>query len=125
LIFGTGIDIAQVGRISRAVDTWGDRFLNRIWTAQEIDYCWRKKNPFEHLAGRFAAKEAVSKALGLDWSKGLKWREIEIINNQLGIPEVGLSGEAKRTAQKLKVRKILLSMSHCNDYAVASATIVG
>ena len=125
MIIGTGIDIAQVGRISRAVDKWGERFLNRIWTAHEVGYCWRKKNPFEHLAGRFAAKEAVSKALGLDWSKGLKWKEIEIINNHLGTPEVEFSGEAKRTAQKLKVRKILLSMSHCKDYAVASATIIG
>ena len=78
-----------------------------------------------HFAGRFASKEAVSKALGLDWGKGLKWKEIEIINNHLGTPEVKLSGETRRTVQKLKARKILLSISHCKDYAVASATIIG
>ena len=63
--------------------------------------------------------------MGLGWSKGLKWREIEIIDNYLGTPEIELSGEAKRAAQKLKARRILLSMSHCRDYAVASTTIVG
>lgn len=124
MVFGIGIDIAQVGRISWAVNTWGDRFLNRIWTTIELDYCWHKQSPFEHLAGRFAAKEAVSKALGLNWNKGLKWREIEIISKHAGTPVVEFFGEAKRTAQKLKVRKILLSMSHCKDYAVASATII-
>lgn len=121
MIFGTGIDIVQVGRISRAVNTWGDRFLNRVWTTQEINYCWHKQNPFEHFAVRFAGKEAVCKSLGLTWSKGLRWREIEIINNHLGTPGVELSGETRRTARKLKVRNILLSMSHCRDYAVASA----
>lgn len=124
LLVSAGVDIVPVERVSAAANAWGERFLNRVWTAQEIGYCQGKQNPFEHLAARFAAKEAVSKSLALTWDKGLKWKEISIVNNGTGVPEVKLSGETRRVAAKLEVKSISLSMSHCRDYAVAYVTVV-
>ena len=123
LIFGTGIDIVQVERMSRVVTRWGDKLLKRVWTDREINYCRSKQNPFEHFAARFAGKEAVSKSLGLTWSEGVRWKEIEIVDKRPGKPEVELSGETRRTANELKIGNIILSMSHCREYAVASAII--
>ena len=123
MILGSGIDIVQINRIREIIDQWGERFLFRTFTSQEIDYCSKKVNKFQHFAGKFASKEAISKALKMKWEKGLSWKDIEIQNNADGIAEPKLFGQAREIADNLKIRNINLSISHCQDYAVAMAVI--
>lgn len=124
-LIGTGVDIVGIERFRKIVKERGERFINRIFTPAEISYCKKKVNKIQHLAVRFAGKEAISKALKMSWNnKGLNWREIEIINNHGGEPKVNLSGQAKKAANRLKVRDIQISLSHCPEYAVASAAIL-
>ncbi|AAF39234.1 holo-ACP synthase [Chlamydia muridarum str. Nigg] len=116
-MFGIGTDIIEIDRIRRAYHTYGDRFLNKIFTKGEQAYCFSKSDPYASLAVRFAAKEAVSKALGTGIGKSLKWKEIEISRGtqhpQVSVPESLLA--------LLEVKRILLSMSHCREYATAVA----
>lgn len=119
-----GVDIIKIETFRKAVNRSGNRFLNRIFTKIELDYCKKKVNRTQHLAARFAGKEAISKALKLNWQKGLNWKEIEIINNHTGEPEARLKGQVKEEAERLKIREISLSLSHCEEYAVAMAVIL-
>ena len=121
MILGLGVDIVRVDKIENTIRKCGDRFLTRVYTQQEIDYCTNKMKKFLHLAGKFATKEAISKALKLKWGKGLNWKQIEIINNGDGIAEAKLSGQARTLANSLGVKDINISISHCEDYAVAMA----
>ena len=120
MIIGTGIDLVQVERIKRAVERWNDKFLSRIYTSKEISYCREKKQDYVHLAARFAAKEAVRKAL----EERMDWREVEIINNPLGKPEVNLRGKAEEIGRRRGAKEIFLSLSHDHDYALAQVVIV-
>ena len=122
MIIGTGIDIVEVVRIKRALDMWGDRFLNRVFTKRELSYANKKKFSHENLAARFACKEAVLKAFG-DTKVGIRLKNIEILNNSKGKPEVILHREAKEFADKNKLDKIIVSMSHTNNYAVSNAIL--
>ncbi|MBM3705259.1 MAG: holo-[acyl-carrier-protein] synthase [Actinobacteria bacterium] len=125
-IWGTGIDIIDVKRIINAAGRHPG-FLGRIFTENEIKYCSSKKNPgsrYISLAQRFAAKEAVSKALGTGIGKNAGFREIEIINEAGGKPAVRLSGNAGLYASGLKVRRIEISLSGLKDYAVAFAVVL-
>lgn len=108
-----GIDIVEISRIEEAVKTWGDRFLNRIYTDGEREFC-RGRNP--ELAARFAGKEAVMKALG----KGVSWRDIEILPDESRAPVVFLSGRAKARAKRLEIEELVITLSHAKHYAVAS-----
>ena len=119
MILGSGVDIVQVKRIESAAARWGEGFLSRIFTNQELDYCRKTINRYQHLAGRFASKEAVSQALKIQWAGGISWRNIEIINDRSGRPQASLRGEAKAAADQLRIESISLSISHCRDYAVA------
>jgi holo-[acyl-carrier protein] synthase len=125
-IIGHGIDLVDVERIERMVREHGERFLDRCFTPAEQAYC--RANPrrqVEHLAGRFAAKEAVLKALGTGWSGGIAWTDIEVIRDASGQPGIVLGRECLAIANRLGVRKWLLSISHISTHATASAIAVG
>lgn len=123
-LVGTGVDIIGIKRFGKAVEERRERFLNRIFTTAELSYCNKKVDRIQHLAARFACKEAVSKALKMNWNKGLNWKDIEVINNPSGEPWVRLKGQAKETANHLKIEEISLSLSHCQEYAMAMAVIL-
>ena len=120
MITGTGIDLVQVERIRKAMERWDDKFLSRIYTPREISYCREKKRDYLHFAARFAAKEAVRKALG----ERMDWREVEIVNGRLVQPEVNLRGKAREIGRGPGAKKIFLSLSHDHNYAVAQAVVV-
>ena len=111
----TGVDIIEIPRIQQVLDRYGQRFLERIFTPDEIAYC-RGRAP--NLAGRFAAKEATMKALGTG-IRGVSWKDIEVVRAESGAPSVALHGRAKQRAKRLEVSEISLSMSHSREYAVA------
>jgi holo-[acyl-carrier protein] synthase len=115
-----GVDIVELDRIQRAVERYGDRFLRRIYTPEEIA---RYRNRLPELAARFAAKEAVSKALGVGLNhismEGIGWHEVEVLPDPLGKPLVGLTGRALELAERQALRQWAVSLSHGRDYAVA------
>lgn len=120
-MLAVGIDIIEVVRIENSLERLGQRFLDRIFTAQEQNYCDGKS---ERLAGRFAVKEAVGKALGIGIGD-VRWREIEIVNDQLGRPELVLHGDAKSLADRLGYHTWSISMSHSEANAVGMAVALG
>jgi holo-[acyl-carrier protein] synthase len=121
-ILGHGIDIVETARIRKLVDEHGERFLERVYTPLEQEYCARNtKRYFEHLAGRFAAKEAVLKVLGTGWRGGIAWTDIEIRPEPSGQPKVYLSGESLRIATELGITRWHVSISHIETHATASA----
>jgi holo-[acyl-carrier protein] synthase len=125
-IIGHGIDIVETARIGQMLTEHGERFLDRCFTASEQAYCSaNNKRRVEHLAGRFAAKEAVLKALGTGWRGGIAWTDIEIVRQDSGQPTVRLSGECQRVAEKLGIMGWHISISHIVTHAQASAIAVG
>ena len=111
----TGVDIIEIPRIQQVLDRYGERFLKRVFTPDEIAYC-RGRAP--NLAGRFAAKEATMKALGTG-VRGVNWKDIEVVRAESGAPSVKLHGRAEQRAERLRVGEISLSISHSREYAVA------
>ncbi len=111
-----GLDIIEIARIEAAVERWGERFLRRIYTEEELHI---SRNRAPALAVRFAAKEAVMKALGTG-TKGVGWREIEVLSNDNGKPSVYLNGRAQKKAEELGLGELAISLSHSRDYAIAS-----
>jgi holo-[acyl-carrier protein] synthase len=99
----------------------GERFLDRVFTAGEQKYANSNKNGIEKLAGRFAAKEAVMKLVGTGWRGKIAWTDIEVVNTETGQPEVKLSGEVKKIADKLGITQISVSITHTANFAIASA----
>ncbi len=121
-ICGHGIDIVETGRIKRLHDEHGQRFLDRCFTAREQAYCARNsKRYFEHLAGRFAAKEAILKVLGTGHAGGIAWTDMEILPEPSGQPKLTLSGESLRIATKQGIGRWHVSISHIETHATASA----
>ncbi|WP_035571318.1 holo-ACP synthase [Halonatronum saccharophilum] len=116
---GIGIDIIEIERIREGMERHS-RFKKRFFTEEEIDYCEKHKVPWSYYAGRFAAKEAVVKALGTGF-RGFKWQDIEIVKDELGKPEVKLKNRAKDLALEMGIDKIMISISHSRDYAAAQA----
>ncbi|MEE8443065.1 MAG: holo-ACP synthase [Dehalococcoidia bacterium] len=114
-----GVDIIEIERIGTTVERWGERFLRRIYTGGELAYC-RGRTP--QLAARFAAKEAVMKALGTG-RRGVDWRDIEVVRRRGGRPAVQLQGRAFKVAERMGVTQVALSLSHSRDYAVASVML--
>lgn len=123
-IVGTGIDIVECARIKQMIERHGIAFLQRVYTDCEISYCQSRRRAVEHFAGRWAAKEAVVKALGTGWSRAIDYRDIEVQNNTDGVPKIGLRGAAREQAQKQQITRVLISISHCEAYAVAHAIAV-
>lgn len=118
MILGLGNDIIEIDRIQSNIQRYKQKFLDRIFTFNEQEYCRARKEPAIHFAGRFAAKEAVVKALGTGFRKGISWQDIEIVNDSQGKPQVGLSPSA---AAFLGHPKLLVTISHCRSYAAAVA----
>ncbi len=101
-----------------------ERPLRWIFTLAEIEYCQKKPHQFQHFAARFAVKEAMFKALGTGWDKEIKWTDIEVVKDEMGKPKINLYGKAKEMAEKINIRDILVSLSHCSDYAIAQVILV-
>lgn len=122
MIKGIGVDIIDIIRIKKMVDK-GKRYIEKIFTQKEIDYCQEKYHPAIHFAARFAAKEALFKALGTGWRNGMAWTEIEVTNDELGKPEIFLSGKAADFFKKNNFQTSFLSISHTKEYAVAFVVV--
>ena len=111
-----GVDIIEIGRVAQALERWGQRFLERVYTPGEIAYCRGRANS---LAARFAAKEAVMKALGTGL-RGIAWREVEVVRQRGRAPTIVLHGRASKRAQAIGIGELAVSLSHSREYAVAS-----
>jgi len=127
MVVGVGIDLVEVARIRRALEDpkTGRRLRARVYTAGEVRYCERRRNQYESYAGRFAAKEAVMKALGVGWGARATWLEIEVVRLPGGRPEIRLSEKTSTFARKLGVRRLSLSITHTQHYAIAYAVAEG
>lgn len=119
MIVGIGTDLAEVGRIGKSVERFGERFLARVYTERERVYAMRKANWAERLAARFAAKEAGMKAIGTGLSRGVSWQHFEVANEPSGRPTLRLTGAARQVADALGVKRISLSLTHTKEVAMA------
>jgi holo-[acyl-carrier protein] synthase len=115
---GLGSDIIEISRMRTSIERHGQHFLNRLFSQKEQDYCYKFQDPAPHFTGKFAAKEAVAKALGTGFGAHLSWHDLEILNNEKGQPHVFFSEAA---ALRFQNPSILISVSHCTNYAVAVA----
>ncbi len=123
MIVGTGIDIAEVPRIAQSIERFGARFLERLFTPAEVQYCDSKANRSERYAARFAAKEAAMKALGTGWNHGVRWVDCEVARMPGGRPTMVFHGKAAEFAAKLGVRNTALSLTHTKDQAMAQVIL--
>jgi holo-[acyl-carrier protein] synthase len=121
MLLGLGIDIIEIDRIKKSIENYGNRFLNKVFTAEEIKYCDSKFNKFQHYAARFAAKEAVYKALASGWQAGLRWKDIEIQNDAAGMPSINASGKLKSFLSD--DTQLRVSISHSENYVTSVAII--
>ncbi|MBW1992689.1 MAG: holo-ACP synthase [Deltaproteobacteria bacterium] len=121
MIYGVGVDLVRVDRIAKAIDRYGERFLARIFTPAEIAYCQsRSRRAVWQFAQRFAAKEAFSKALGVGLrAGGIRWREVEVLPNSMGKPEIHLTGRARELCNQAAIRNMQLSLADEDNHAVA------
>jgi holo-[acyl-carrier protein] synthase len=120
VVMGLGTDLIETRRVQESIDRFGERFLERIFTAGEIAYCARKRNAAESFAARFAAKEAGAKALGTGISRGVSWKEFEVRREASGRPTLHLSGRAAELAEAMGVRRVQLSLTHSRELAIAT-----
>lgn len=121
VILGVGTDIIECERIDRMLQRHGDHFIKRVFTEGEIRYSSERKNFAQHYAGRWAAKEAVLKALGTGWIAGIAWTDVEVVHESGGRPMIRLHGGAAKVAAEKGIAEILISISHCQAYATAFA----
>lgn len=120
-VFGIGIDVVEVGRIASSIGEFGDRFVSKIFTASERQYCELRARPELHFAARFAAKEAVAKALGTGIGKELGWLDMEIVRGENGEPSLLLTGAGKEFCERHHIVEIKISLTHAKEYAAANA----
>ena len=125
MIIGSGIDLVEIERIRQSMERFGQRFLDRVFTATEQAYCLRKRNAAESLAARFAAKEAGAKALGTGISRGVNWLEIEVVREPGGRPALCFHGRAGEIAKQLGVVHAALSLTHTDSLSMASVVLEG
>ena len=125
MVLGIGIDIIEVRRVGKLIEKWGSSFLNRVFLPEEIEYCRKKKYPAQHCAARIAVKEAVLKAFGEGWTEKIGWKDILVSRSRKGRPGVELLGKGKRLKEEMGVERVLVSLSHADDYSVAQAVILG
>ena len=119
MIAGTGIDLVDVGRLKKIIAKWGGRFTGRFFSKHEIDYCQKRAVPAIHYAARFAAKESFLKSLGIGLGMGVNLKDIEVMNDQQGKPDLILHDEAQRLLSERGIQKVHLSLTHTSDAAVA------
>jgi len=123
MIVGTGIDIAEVGRIAQSIERFGRRFLERVFTPDEIRYCESKANKSERYAGRFAAKEAGMKAIGTGWKRGVTWQDVEVQRAPGGRPTIVFHNKAAEFFRSLGAARAHLSITHTKDSAMAQVIL--
>ena len=124
-VLGLGIDLVECARIQHSLDRFGDRFLHRVFTEGEIEYSTSMKFPARHLAARFAAKEAVSKAFGTGIGKAMGWRDIDVRKEPSGEPYLVLTGDAEKLAADRGVTSALITLSHTDNHAMACVVLEG
>lgn len=124
-IIGIGTDIVECPRIGRMIEQHGELFLRRVYTEWEIRYCQARKRSLESFSGRWAAKEAILKAVGTGWIKGISWTDLEIRNEPGGQPRVLVRGGTSDLLRSRGVGDILISISHCRTYATAYSLALG
>ena len=123
-IIGIGLDATDLHRVAELLQRYGERFLRRVFTEGEIAYCMRRRDPVPHLAGRFAVKEAAMKALGTGRSRGVLWKDIEVVRAG-GPPQLRLHGGAARRADSMDVRRSLITITHSETIALAQVMLLG
>ena len=123
MIIGTGIDIVEIARFRKIIARAGERFLMRVFTLNEQQFCLTRKDPAPHLAVRFAAKEAVFKALGTGWTESVTWLNVEVQRQEQGAPSILLHGATSEVAASKGVRRIHLSLTHTDNWAAATAIL--
>ncbi len=123
MIVGTGIDIAEVPRIAASIERFGRRFLERVFTPDEIRYCESKANKAERYAGRFAAKEAAMKAIGTGWNRGVTWQDVEVKRVPGSRPTILFHGKAAEVFDKLGAARAHLSITHTQESAMAQVIL--
>jgi holo-[acyl-carrier protein] synthase len=121
-IVGIGLDATEIARIDDALRTYGERFMRRVFTDGEIEYCTRRRFAAPHFAGRWAAKEAAMKALGTGHGRGVLWKDIEVVRHG-GPPQLHLHGGAAQHAARLGVSRILVTITHCQTLAIAQVML--
>jgi holo-[acyl-carrier protein] synthase len=124
-ILGIGSDIIECPRIGKMIEHYGELFLRRVYTDREIRFCQSRKHAIEHFAGRWAAKEAILKAMGSGRADGIAWTDIEVRNDHGARPQVLVCGPARETALERGIGDVLISISHCRTYATAYALAIG
>jgi len=125
MIMGTGIDLVNIERIERVMSRWGDTFLHRVFTEQEILRCRKNFRPSTCFAARFASKEAFLKAIGWGLRNGIRWTDIEVRHDALGKPFFSFRGKIPEVLEALQVKKSFLTLSHEHPYAVAHVLLEG
>lgn len=123
MVLGVGTDLIEIERVQESIERFGDRFLQRVFTPEEIAYCMKKRNFAESFAARFAAKEAGAKALGTGISRGVSWQEIEVRREMGERPKLHWSGRAAERAEAMGVRRVELSLTHSKTVAMAMVLI--
>lgn len=123
-VLGTGIDLVECARIAHSLEKFGDRFLNRVFLPEEIAYARSHKFPERHLAARFAAKEAASKAFGTGIGGELGWKDMEVRNHESGAPYMVLHGGGSDLLRARGAKEVMISLTHTDHYAAASAVLV-
>jgi holo-[acyl-carrier protein] synthase len=125
MIIGTGVDIVEIPRFRKITERLKDRFLLRVFTLTEQQYCSAHRDPAPHFAARFAAKEALFKALGTGWAKGVTWLDVEVLREGQDAPTMALHGEAMRLSSAKGTQTIHLSLSHTDQWAIATVILEG
>ena len=120
MVRGIGVDIIEIKRIQKSIDDLGDHFVQKIFTAREVAYCTAKPNAVQHFAARFAAKEALSKAIAIGWSGEFRWKDVEVMNEPSGNPILAFHGTMKEMLSRCSV---FVSLSHSDNHVVAIVVI--
>lgn len=123
MIFGIGCDLVDEARFRKSMARRGGAFCRRIFTDVETEYCQSKKDPIPHFAARFAAKEAFLKALRTGWSGGIGWRDVGVVNQPSGAPDLVVTGKARDIFDQLGGRQVHVSLAHAGEYAIATVVI--
>jgi holo-[acyl-carrier protein] synthase len=123
MIIGTGVDVVEIPRFRKVTDKLKDRFIHRIFTLEEQQYCGAHRDPVPHFAARFAAKEALFKSLGTGWAKGITWLDVEVLRKWPDAPAMVLHGEALKLSVAKGAQTIHLSLSHTDQWAVATVIL--
>lgn len=119
MILGTGVDLVEIPRFRKVVDRLKDRFISRVFTPAEQEFCYQHRDPIPHFAARFATKESLFKALGTGWAKGVTWLDVEVRRERQDAPFLVLSGEAQKLSIAMGAQKVHLSLSHTENWAIA------